>query len=425
MSLANEAYIKIVTNRNEVDIVHFKDSILIGRAGCGLEGIYEINSPLVSRKHGRIYGAMGRFFYEDLGGTNGTYINNLHLGGEGVQTKLLSDKDILRIGDEGQYPPVVIQFMYNKPDDEVIVVTSPEEKRVIERVEAPIKKAASAVTKRPEVNGMGPVLSVAISERSVTTKGKKKVLLSDIRMDIKSGEFVLILGGSGAGKTTFMNAVMGYEKADGTIKYGDIDLYENYEAVKYSVGFVPQQELLRTGDSVIETLKNAAEVKMPAHSSTREKSQRIDEILDMMGLVRERETQVQKLSGGQKKRLSIAVELIVNPGLFFLDEPDSGLDGIMARSLMTDLREIADKGKIVMIITHGPDRAIDLFDKVIVLAKGADNTGHLAFYGSVPEALDYFETDSLEGVVRRINRKDEGGDGLSDKYIEKFAEYNS
>ena len=88
---------------------------------------------------------------------------------------------------------------------------------------------------------------------------------------------------------------------------------------------------------------------------------------------------------------------------------------------MENLRTIADQGKIVMVITHGPDRAVDLFDKVIVLAKSIeDNCGHLAFFGSVPQAFSFFECDSLEGVVRRINRKDEGGDGLSDHYIQKY-----
>ena len=119
--------------------------------------------------------------------------------------------------------------------------------------------------------------------------------------------------------------------------------------------------------------------------------------------------------------MCIAVEFIANPGLFFLDEPDSGLDGIMARELMKNLRTIADSGKIVMVITHGPDRAPEMFDKVIVLAKSTvDNCGHLAFLGSVQEAYRFFRTDSLEGVVKRVNRKDEGGEGLSDYYIEKF-----
>ena len=144
----------------------------------------------------------------------------------------------------------------------------------------------------------------------------------------------------------------------------------------------------------------------------------------MLGLQRERDSLVKKLSGGQKKRLNIAVEFIADPSLFFLDEPDSGLDGIMAAGLMENLRVIADEGKIVMVITHAPDRVAHLFDKVIVLAKSAKtNSGHLAFYGSIDAAKEFFDADSLEGIVKRINRPDENGDGLSDFYIEKYEKY--
>ena len=118
------------------------------------------------------------------------------------------------------------------------------------------------------------------------------------------------------------------------------------------------------------------------------------------------------------------MEFIADPSLFFLDEPDSGLDGIMAAGLMENLRVIADEGKIVMVITHAPDRVAHLFDKVIVLAKSAKtNSGHLAFYGSIDAAKKFFDTDSMEGIVKRINRPDENGDGLSDFYIEKYEKY--
>jgi ABC-type multidrug transport system ATPase subunit len=146
--------------------------------------------------------------------------------------------------------------------------------------------------------------------------------------------------------------------------------------------------------------------------------------MEQLGLQREKDSLIRKLSGGQKKRLSIATEFISDPSLFFLDEPDSGLDGVMARSLMENLRVIADDGKIVMVITHQPDRVADLFDKVIVLAKSAQtNSGRLAFYGSIREAMNFFDTESLEGIVRKINRPDEGGEGMSDYFIEKYKHY--
>ena len=160
---------------------------------------------------------------------------------------------------------------------------------------------------------------------------------------------------------------------------------------------------------------------MPASSSEADYAARVDETLHVLGLEREKNSYVGKLSGGQRKRLSIAVEYVGAPALFFLDEPDSGLDGTMARALMENLRQIADSGKIVMVISHSPDRAFELFDQIIVLAKGSqDNCGHLVFTGSPKAACSFFEVDCLEKIVRRINRRDEGGEGLADYYIEKF-----
>lgn len=195
--------------------------------------------------------------------------------------------------------------------------------------------------------------------------------------------------------------------------------------MKYEIGFVPQQDLLRGSDTVYDTLSNAAEMKLPRKMSYEAREERIDEVLEELGLSREKQTLVSKLSGGQRKRLSIAVEFIANPSLFFLDEPDSGVDDIMGRGLMENLRGIANQGKIVMVITHSPERAADLFDKVIVLAKSTkDNCGHLAFYGSVDEAFRFFEVSSFREIVKKINRPDENGGGLSDFFIGKYAEYS-
>lgn len=264
-------------------------------------------------------------------------------------------------------------------------------------------------------------LLIHIEERSVWNFFRKKILLEDIDLTINPGEMVLILGGSGAGKTTFINAVMGYEKAKGTILEGGRDIYRNYNQMKYEIGFVPQQDLLRGEDTVYATLDNAAELKLPVSMGQEERKARIGQILEMFGLDREQDSLVEKLSGGQRKRLSIAVEFIADPSLFFLDEPDSGLDGIMARALMENLRRIADRQKIVMVITHSPDRVDDLFDKVVVLAKSnEDNVGRLAFYGRIDEARDFFGTDSLEGIVKKINREDEGGEGLADEFIHRY-----
>ena len=116
------------------------------------------------------------------------------------------------------------------------------------------------------------------------------------------------------------------------------------------------------------------------------------------------------------------MEYLSNPSLFILDEPDSGLDGVMAKELFLRLREIADSGKIVIVISHTPDRVIDLIDDVIVLAKDSTQTGRLAFYGSIPDAREFFGVSRMEEIVKTINPKEEGGEGRADEFVLKYAE---
>lgn len=356
-------------------------NIEIGRSTDTKDGLC-LADETISRKHATFIHGINGWSVVDHGSKNGVYVNNNRIENATPLHRLdvvrIANTTFLFLGDK---------LLYNA------------------------KESASNQ------------LVIRIAERSVKQLFKKHVILQDINLSINPGEMVLILGGSGAGKTTFFNAVMGYEKAKGQILHGDVDIYKDYNKMKYQIGFVPQQDLIRDEDTVYNTLDNSAKMKMPKGTTAQELKERIDYVLELLGLQRERNSLVKKLSGGQKKRLSIAIEFIANPSLFFLDEPDSGLDGVMATSLMENLRVIADEGKIVMIITHAPDRVAHLFDKVIVLAKSSvTNSGHLAYYGNISDAKAFFDTDSLEGIVRRINRPDEGGDGKSDYYIEKYKD---
>ena len=355
-------------------------SIIVGRNA----GDIQLDNRAISERHAVFMkNEDGRWLVDDYDSTNGVFINNSRIN----DRTLLKPLDVIRIAD----------YVFIYTGDKLHYFCS-------ERT--------------------GRQLIIKIEERSVRRLLKKQILLQDINLSISEGEMVMILGGSGAGKTTFVNAVLGYEKARGSIEHDNIDIYKEYGKVRSNMGFVPQQDLLRLEDTVYATLSNAAEMKLDSRTTKQERERRIDHVLNSLGLARERDSLVKKLSGGQRKRLSIAVELISDPGLFFLDEPDSGLDGIMARSLMEQLRAVANEGKIVMVITHAPDRVSGLFDKVVVLAKGEkDNIGHLAFFGSVPETLAFFGTTSLEGGIKKLNRVDENGDGRSDYYIEKYAEF--
>ena len=272
---------------------------------------------------------------------------------------------------------------------------------------------------------MGDGLSVDIDERTVTEFFHKKYLLRDIHLHIKPGHMVLLLGGSGAGKTTFLNAVNGYEKAKAKILLNGEDVYKHYKRMQYQIGFVPQQNLMRGKDTITHTMDDAALLRLPTNVPKQDRMEREKEVLDIFGLTASRNNHVEKLSGGQLRRLSISMEFVSNPSLFILDEPDSGLDGVMARELMTQLRKIADQGKIVIVITHTPDRVIDLFDDVIVLAKDSHRTGRLAFFGPIDEARKFFGRESMEKIVMSINPKDAGGEGRGEEFVKRFAEYQA
>lgn len=269
------------------------------------------------------------------------------------------------------------------------------------------------------------VLRIDIRKRTDRAGFRERVLLKDIHLEIHPGEMVLILGGSGAGKTTFMNAVTGHEKADASITYGNLDLYRDSDVTSGFIKAVPQFDCLRGEDSVFNTLDDVAKLRLPddIREDPEERGKRVRRTLHLFGLEAEMKNSVRKLSGGQRKRLSIATEYICDPTVFFLDEPDSGLDAGSAETIMENLRTIADEKKIILVISHSPDRVVQCFDKVLVLAKDAkENCGRTAFYGTIDDARRFFGTEKLEDIVKKVNKKEEGGDGMADEYIRRFAQ---
>ena len=285
-----------------------------------------------------------------------------------------------------------------------------------------IRRELSDVTSSGMANILDDGLTVNLRIRKVREFLHMKTLIRDIHLSIPPGRMVLLLGGSGAGKTVFLNAICGYEKADASVLLGGTDIYKHYKKMQYQIGYAPQQDTMRGKDTIYGTLMDTAKLRLPKDALPSERKARVDKVLDIFGLTPSRTHLVEKLSGGQRKRVSIAMELLSNPALFILDEPDSGLDGVMARELMEQLRAVADQGKIVIVITHTPDRVVDLFDDVIVLAKDDRRVGRLAFYGSVEEARAFFGRDRMEDIVKTINMKAVGGEGRAEEFIAKYAE---
>ena len=256
----------------------------------------------------------------------------------------------------------------------------------------------------------------------------RKTLLSNIGFQVDSGDFVLILGGSGAGKTTLVKAILGDGKAEGRIILNGQNLYENFKSMKSQIGLVPQFLTLRLNDTVKDTLMDIADIKLDRKNYSKEdKLRRINDIMAKVGITNLQNHLISQLSGGQKKKVSVAYQLVGFQKVFICDEPDSGLDAASRTQQMEILREISANDKIVMVISHEPDDAINvdtgesLFTKVVVLAKSAkDNAGHLAFFGNVPDAMAHFGVNKLQDIMIEINPPYEGGKGRADFYIDKF-----
>ena len=242
--------------------------------------------------------------------------------------------------------------------------------------------------------------------------GDKKYILKDVSFTIYPGELVAILGGSGAGKTTLMNAINGFEPAtEGKVFFNGNDLYKNYPVYKSQIGYVPQQDIVHDNLTMFDMLAYVAKLRLPSDITKDEITQRVEEVLRAMALENHRDTLIKKLSGGQKKRASIAVELISDPVLFFLDEPTSGLDPEAETNLMKQLQTLSSKrGKTIIVITHTLQN-IHLFDKVIFMAPG----GKLCYYGSPEDAKKFFGVQNLADAYEKISADIDG-------YVDKFQQ---
>jgi len=204
---------------------------------------------------------------------------------------------------------------------------------------------------------------------------------------------VALVGGSGAGKSTLMDALNGLRPAQGgKVLYNGQDYYRNLAAFSSQLGYVPQDDIVHRELTVERALYYAAKLRLPSDFTAAQIKQRINEVLEDVEMTTRRKLLIKKLSGGQRKRVSIALELLANPSLFFLDEPTSGLDPGLDRKMMFLLRRLADKGHTIVLVTHATNN-INTCDYVCFLCQG----GCLAFFGPPEEAKKYFgKTDFAE-----------------------------
>jgi ABC-type multidrug transport system ATPase subunit/pSer/pThr/pTyr-binding forkhead associated (FHA) protein len=229
------------------------------------------------------------------------------------------------------------------------------------------------------------------------------LLLDDISLVIPPRKFVAVVGGSGAGKSTLMDALNGLRPAqEGLVLYNGQDYYKHLAAFSTQLGYVPQDDIVHRDLTVERVLYYAAKLRLPEDFTHEQIQQRIEEVLDDVEMTHRRKLLVSKLSGGQRKRVSIAMELLANPSVFFLDEPTSGLDPGLDRKMMLLLRRLADKGHTIILVTHATNN-INVCDYICFLAPG----GHLAYFGPPEEAKVFFGRTDFAEIYSLLEPTDE------------------
>ena len=238
-----------------------------------------------------------------------------------------------------------------------------------------------------------------------------KQLLAPTTLSIEPCEFVAIVGGSGSGKSTLMTALCGFNRANrGKVSINGDDLYAGYDAYRSVIGYVPQDDILHLTLTVERALHHAARLRLPADTTPGEIDVRIATVLDQVEMTEHKHKRIDQLSGGQRKRVSIACELLADPLLLFLDEPTSGLDPGLERKLMITLRKLADSGRTVVLITHATAN-IRMCDHIAFLSHGK-----LVYFGPPAQALPLFGAADFPDLY-----EDADEPGTTEVWVEKYG----
>jgi ABC-type multidrug transport system ATPase subunit len=255
-------------------------------------------------------------------------------------------------------------------------------------VEAPVRGV------RIDVDGLSR--TVRVRHRGDLT------LLDAASFTVAAGELVAIIGPSGAGKTTLLHAIAGIGPiTSGSVRYDGIDVRANPAAFRGVLGYVPQDDIVHAELPLRRMLRYAARLRLPSSTSAAEVEAAVDDAIDAVGLAHQADVRVGALSGGQRKRASIAAELLTDPHVFFLDEPTSGLDPITGTEIVSRLRHLADRSATVVFTTHSVDD-LQQCDRVVCMARG----GRVAFVGTPTQALERFGVGSIADLYRDLDRPD-------------------
>jgi ABC transport system ATP-binding/permease protein len=235
----------------------------------------------------------------------------------------------------------------------------------------------------------------------VVRTAKGKTLLDRVGFALEENSLLAVVGPSGAGKSTLLRALTGFRPADeGVVTYADRDLYADYDELRQRIGLVPQDDILHPQLTVRRALAYAARLRFPSDTTESERDHRIEQVITELGLNGQADQRIDSLSGGQRKRTSVALELLTRPSLLFLDEPTSGLDPGLDKSVMRTLRGLADDGRTVVVVTHNVAN-LDVCDRLLLLAPG----GTVAYFGPPQEALSYFGVTDFADLFLLLERQ--------------------
>jgi ABC-type multidrug transport system ATPase subunit len=240
-------------------------------------------------------------------------------------------------------------------------------------------------------------VSLHVDGLGVTVAGGRR-LLDNVGFALDECSLLAVVGPSGAGKSTLLGALTGYRPAnEGAVVYQGRDLYAEYDDLRQRIGLVPQDDILHSALTVRRALRYAAALRFGSDVTSAEREQRIDEVVSQLGLAAQADQRIDTLSGGQRKRTSVALELLTEPSLLFLDEPTSGLDPSLDRDVMVSLRDLADRGRTVVVVTHSPLH-LNVCDRVLVLGRG----GKVAYFGPPGELLPFFGVQEYADVFKQV-----------------------
>lgn len=317
-----------------------------------------VDNPKVSERHFHIINDGKCCYIEDLHSINGTFVNNRK-----IRRAKLNDYDRISI-------PAAAYTFYDK---KLLFSTSP----------AGIQIDVAGVCKE-------------VSDRH--SRGKIK-LVSNVSFRIKAGDFVAIVGGSGTGKSTMLDCINGIRPATaGAIYYDTNNYYENIKAYKEIIGYVPQKDIMHDDLTVEEGLFYTAMLRMRSSMFKDEVKARVRQAIEDVSLTGREKVKISSLSGGQRKRVSIAMELLSEPKVIFLDEPTSGLSPDLDLEMMELLKELASKGRTIVVITHAMEN-LDKCDKIAFLGRG----GKLCFYGDHKDIFRYFNRKSYSRIFAALS----------------------